>query len=294
MWIALSGALEELDGGVVLLVQAEAVADDAPGLWRQLVVLGELLGESGERDLLLQVPQRGALVLEAVQVIGILASQLRVDTLGPLVVVNLEVGLGHVVEHKARVELRLRQERKVLERLVALELLEVVVGVGELLVDAHELLDETCLIGTEQLARRRRCNHSRRGCGCCFCCRCCFGLFKARTERHLLLLLLLLLLLIGGEEGGLRLVGEQVAVATLGVCGRRAAVLVLMVVDVNDVVVGVHGVQIGAFLIVVVGVVDGDGDRVLLLLLVVLVVVVRARGGAFLQALSLDLRRRRR
>ena len=263
-----------------------------PGLRRQLVVLGELLGKSGERDLLLQVPQRGAVVLEAVQVIGILASQLRVDALGPLVVVQLEVSLGHVVEHKARVELRVRQQRQVLERLVALELLEVVVGVGELLVDAHELLDETCLIGTEQLARRRRCNQSRRGCGCC-CCRCCFGLFKARTERHLLLMLLL----IGGEEGGLRLVGEQVAVATLGVCGRRAAVLVLMVlmvVDVNDVVVGVHGVQIGAFLIVVVGDVDGDGDHVLLLLLVVLVVVVRARGGAFLQALSLDLRRRRR
>ena len=123
------------------------------------------------------------------------------------------------------------------------------------------------------------------------------------VQRHLLLLLLL----IGGEEGGLRLVGEQVAVATLGVCGRRAAVfvlMVLMVVDVNDVVVGVHCVQIhllvcvrvtcgGAFLIVVVGVIDGDGDRVLLLL-VVLVVVVGARGGAFLQALSLVLRRRRR
>ena len=62
--INLGGALKKLDGGFVLLVQAEAVADHAPGLGCQLVIFGELLGQCAQCNLFLPMTQGRAIIFE--------------------------------------------------------------------------------------------------------------------------------------------------------------------------------------------------------------------------------------
>jgi hypothetical protein len=56
-------SLEELDGGLVLFLEGEAVAQSAPGLRGHLVRVNQLLGQMTQADLFAQVPQDGGVDL---------------------------------------------------------------------------------------------------------------------------------------------------------------------------------------------------------------------------------------
>ena len=144
--IDLSGSLKKLNSRIVLLVQAKAVADDAPRLGRQLVVLGEFLSERRERDLALQVPQRSTVAFETLQVIRILTTQLQVDLFRLLVVVQLEVSTRHTRQDKARVELRLWQYFEKVQRFFTLELLQVVEGVAQVFEQLHKTVQAAAVL----------------------------------------------------------------------------------------------------------------------------------------------------
>ena len=107
--VQLDGAPEELDRGLVLSLQTVAVAHHAPCLRSEERLLEGLVAQKDERVLVLEVPETGRVVLEALQAIGLDLAHLLVE-LDCVVVARLLVdALGHLREHPARLSLLVRQ-----------------------------------------------------------------------------------------------------------------------------------------------------------------------------------------
>jgi hypothetical protein len=92
--VHLDGAIEELDGSLVLLLQREAVADNTPRFRTHLVNLHHLLGESAELLVSLEVPQRRGQDLRAGHAEGLQPEHLSQSQLSRLHSTDMKNGKG--------------------------------------------------------------------------------------------------------------------------------------------------------------------------------------------------------
>mmetsp|Transcript_57174 Transcript_57174/g.185794 ORF Transcript_57174/g.185794 Transcript_57174/m.185794 type:complete len:475 (-) Transcript_57174:572-1996(-) len=125
---------KELEGRVVLLLQREAVPNDTPHLRLHSVPLQDLLRKEAQLDILVQVPERRGVPLEALHPVGLGAPDLLEHLLGLLVVRGLEEAEPHEAQHVAGLVVPPRQcaqQREGLARLVAVHRVQGRAELGE-------------------------------------------------------------------------------------------------------------------------------------------------------------------
>ena len=107
--LQLDGALEELEGGIVLLLEREAVAHHAARVRARALKVERALREVAQGHLALEMPQDGRVHLHAAQAVRLDGLGLLEGTKGLGVLDHLKVGAPHLIQHPARVVLPGRQ-----------------------------------------------------------------------------------------------------------------------------------------------------------------------------------------